>query len=41
MRHLGIGATFWFSREAFLLKFPGSENPFADGLSTTRRVPRC
>ena len=32
MRHLGIGATFWFSREAFLLKFPGSENPFADSL---------
>ena len=32
MRHLGIGATFWFPREAFLLEFPGSHHPFANGL---------
>jgi prophage maintenance system killer protein len=32
VRHLGIGPTFWLSEEAFLLKFPGSQHPLADGL---------
>ena len=29
---MGVGATFWFPGEAFLLKFPGLQHPFADGL---------